>query len=286
MILRPFSDLKYARALSDQASLKEGSSCAMLLRAIDGTTYLDGHLPWPYVCLDAPEVNALAGLYPELVSITGVVLPPQHADIPDVGAIQPFKAHFVFSPDLPPAPLSKKSLANLEEGRSAWAFTHATLPGDWNSFQELYQELVQRRGLALTSFNFSTLHFEALRALPYVMLFGVRNGENWGAMLCAAHFGAELHLIHIVVSAEGLRSNASYALMQGMIDLCRDQQLALFVGGVPAGDNGGMLKFKKRWTNQTRMSYLVRIIVRPDVYAELAAPGNAFFPAYRKSWSI
>ncbi len=266
--------------------MMDHSPCAMLVRNIEHTPYEDGHLPWPYVCLDEAEVHSLASLHPQLVSITGVILPPQQVEIQPSWALQPFKPHFVFSPALPTTPLSRKSLANLAEGRASWAFAEAASPEDWTCFQRLYEELVQRRGLVQSPFNFAPSHFETLSALPHVRLYGVRHDRQWGAMLCAAQFGAELHLIHIVVSAEGLRTNASYALMQAMIDLCQDQQLTLFIGGVPAGDSGGMLKFKTRWTNQTRMSYLVRLIVRPDVYDKLSLPGNTFFPAYRTSWRM
>lgn len=266
--------------------MMDRAPCAMLLRDIEHTPYQDGHLPWPYVCLDEAEVHSLARLHPDLVSITGVILPPEQAEVPASWALQPFKPHFVFSPTLPPTPLSRKSLANLAEGRASWDFAEATSPEDWACFQRLYQDLVERRGLALSPFNFAPAHFDTLRNLPHVRLYGARHDAEWGAMLCAARFGTELHLIHIVVSAEGLRTNASYALMQAMIDLCRDRQMTLFMGGVPAGDNGGMLKFKKRWTNETRMSYLVRLIVRPDIYDKLRLPDNVFFPAYRTSWRL
>ena len=48
----------------------------------------------------------------------------------------------------------------------------------------------------------------------------------------------------------------------------------------------GGLRFKQRSSNTTRMSYLLKAVLQPDTYAKLAIAGNAFFPAYRREWSL
>jgi hypothetical protein len=45
-----------------------------------------------------------------------------------------------------------------------------------------------------------------------------------------------------------------------------------------------VLRFKQRWSNQTKPSWLLRMIIQPAIYKAMAIPGNSFFPAYRTAW--
>lgn len=100
-------------------------------------------------------------------------------------------------------------------------------------------------------------------------------------MACGAICGNELHLLHIVVGGNGLTSNASYVLMDEIIRHCVAHNIKLFLGGVPGSGDEGVLRFKVRWSNTTLSSWLLKMVIQPEVYKTLAVPGNSFFPAYR-----
>lgn len=280
----PFLDERYVRAYSSSILLAPALPVPLIGRAIPGTQFIDAQLPWPYVNLGVDELKALARHHPQVVSIVGVLLPPGGDDCGGCPEAVPLKPHFLFDPSRAQTPLSGKSRANLADAGRVWAFREGGGEENWLSFRRAYSELVARRQLSGTSFDFPPSHFAQLAALPSIRLLGVHDGREWGAMICAAEGGGELHMIHLVVSEVGLRTNASYALMQSLIDRCADGGTRLYLGGVPAGDNGGVLKFKSRWSNRTLGSWLFRLIVRPDVYEALAIPGNVFFPAYRNGW--
>lgn len=280
----PFVDPDYVRAFGGTVIGTSGFPIPLIQREIPGTPFHDGRLPWPYVCVDVSLIGRLQQAFPELVSVVGVLLPAGGAEPAALGDLHRFKEHFVFNPSLPQKPLSRKSASNLATGSQRWSFRQSTETEDWQEFGRLYRLLVERRQLAGSSFDFPDAHFGCLSALPYVKLFGVHDGSQWGAMTCMAQFSRQLHLIHIVVSTEGLQSNASYVMMQSLLDAAVEGGLTVFMGSVPAGDAGGMLKFKSRWSNCTAPSWLVKKIIRPDVYEQLAEPGNSFFPAYRRNW--
>jgi hypothetical protein len=218
------------------------------------------------------------------VSVVGVLLQAQDAEPAAYRYFHRFKDHFVFDPALPQKHLSLKSASNLTQAYRRWRFRRSTEPADWREFRELYRQLVARRQLAGGSFDFPGAHFKSLSALPYMKILGVHDGIQWGAMTCAAQYPEQLHLIHIVVSQEGLQSNATYLMMQSILNLAIEEGLTVFMGGVPAGDTGGVLKFKSRWSNRMVPSWLIKQVIRADVYQRLAEPENSFFPAYRRNW--
>jgi hypothetical protein len=281
----PFLDERYASAFGDSVLVAPSLPVPLIERPIDRSPLTDAQLPWPYVTLAPGTLLKLGVHHPQLVSIVGVLLPTDGSDLNTGGTeLVPLKPHFIFDPKIGQKQLSSKSRGNLSEAMQVWHFRTGGTGVDWLAFQGLYGELVRRRQLTGTRFDFSPSHFTQLSTLADIRLFGVHNGAEWGAMICASQYRDELHMIHLVVSETGLTTNASYALMQALIDMCSQRETTLYLGGVPAGDQGGVLKFKSRWANRTLGSWLFRLVVRPDVYNSLAIPGNSFFPSYRTGW--
>lgn len=184
-----------------------------------------------------------------------------------------------------PAPLlSSKTKFNLKSGSKIWLPEENKKELTVQAFISLYQDLVGRRGLSGGSFDFQENHFKKLFELPEVHLFGVSNNGIWGSMACAIQYQKEIHLLHIVNSNDGLRSNASYVLMNYLLNYCAKDNIKLYLGGVPDGDDGGVLRFKKRWSNTILPTWLMQVILNQEVYDQLKIKGNSFFPAYRKNW--
>lgn len=279
----PFQSLAYAEAYSGQTVLAAGAPCPVHIEPLPTLDGVDGRLPWPYVRIDLAGAHALTKAHAELITLSGVLAPS--AQPPWSGdTLTVFKPHFLFVPAAGLPELSRKSCANIKSGQRAWQWVPAGTASDWEAFFTLYCELVNRRGLAGSRFEFDAHHFSRLASLPGIRLFGVANADRWGAMTCAAEISNELHLLHIVVSQEGLTSNASYAMMHALLKRCLNDGRTLYLGGVPAGDSGGVLRFKQRWSNMSQPSWLFRMVLQPERYARLAIAGNGFFPAYRTSW--
>lgn len=281
----PFNRHDYAQLHGLDVVQPPRAASGVLLRAIPGTDHMDGLLPLPYVALQAEEIDDLAASLPELISLTATLRP---SDTPPARtgehrSITPLKPHFVFDPGLPRNPLSRKSRANLHKGSRLWTPADTSRSEDWDALDTLYRALVGRRGLSGSLFDYPAGHFRALSGLPGARLFGVRDAVDWGAMACGLRYGDELHLLHVVTSSRGLASNASYVLMQALLDECAANGTRLYLGGVPRTDTGGMLRFKLRWSNRQQTSWLLGLVIQPRIYRELAIPGNDFFPAYRRS---
>lgn len=280
---QPFQDTRYVAAYG--AELRAGgiSGIPLLLRDIADTGLRDAQLPWPYVRMARGALDGLRADSAGLVSLVGVVLPVagDDGDLPD--DLVPFKSHFVFRHVQPPRALGARSLDNLRTGAKRWHYREAGAPEDWDAFSELYRQLVGRRQLAGGFFDLAPSHFSTLAALPYISLRGVHDGTEWGSMVCAAEGDGETHLLHIVNSAEGLRSCASYVLMDAMLAMARKEGRDLYLGSTPAGDGGGVARFKQRWSNSTIQSRLLGMVIDPAAYGRLAISGNTFFPAYRRS---
>jgi hypothetical protein len=120
-----------------------------------------------------------------------------------------------------------------------------------------------------------------------MIFFRARSAEATLGMTCGAIFQDRLQLLHIATSETGLRDDASYVLMQGVVDFCRNQSLLLMMGGTPSRDGAGIGRFKARWSNRQEPVFLVQIVNQPAAYAELCRTAReaTFFPAYRRPHS-
>lgn len=281
----PYRLPEYATAYAGTVECRGAAPIPVFVRTIDHVGLQDGCLPWPYIDITEREKTALSNEFSELVSLTGVLAPSLTCPLltSDTTAVVPFKTHFIFDPELGLLNLSRKSRSNLSSGRRVWEPAEASSLEGWATFADLYKELIDRRNLAGGPFDFESEHFLRLSRLPWMTIFGVRNNAGWGAMACGARHGNELHLLHIVVSGRGLTSNASYVLMNDLISHSIENNIKLFLGGVPGAGalDEGVLRFKQRWSNHALPSWLLKMIIRPEIYGTLALPGNAYFPAYR-----
>lgn len=280
----PFLDEGYARSYATSILLSSEFPIPLIEREIKGSGFTDAQLPWPYVDLHVDELKRLTDYHSHVISLVGVLLSQESRGYEACSELRPLKIHYIFDPCIEQTPLSSKSRSNLTAAQQFWRIREGSTFADWSSFKRLYGLLVSRRHLSGSSYDFPPAHFDQLARLPSIELIGVHDGNEWGAMICAARGDHELHMIHLVASETGMKTNATYALMQFIIDICRQDRVTLFMGGVPSGDSGGVKRFKARWSNRTIQSWLLQRIVRPDIYASLSQSGNQFFPAYRTHW--
>jgi len=279
----PYNTMEYAQTYRGEVLFCRSISSAIFIRRIAGTDFLDGSLPWPYVTLPKLGEPLIKKELPELITLTGVVEPSGTCPSSMFAEheLVPFKEHFVFEPFLGPIDLSKKSSSNLRKGAKVWHVADANSGEGWRAFAELYRKFVLEKDLTGGFYDLGDEHFCGLSGISSMRLFGVKSPSAWGAMACGARHRGELHLLHTIVSSHGYKSYASYVLMDEITRYCAANGLTLFIGGQPRGAEEGLLRFKKRWTNKSLPAWLLKIVLRPDIYRRLAIPGNQFFPGYR-----
>ena len=97
------------------------------------------------------------------------------------------------------------------------------------------------RGFAGSGVDFPAVHFCQVADATWGVFFGVVGaGAELGAVACGALWADELHLLHLNVSAEGLRSAASYVLMAGITGWCSETGRTLFLGSQPRTGTTGL----------------------------------------------
>lgn len=205
--------------------------------------------------------------------------------------VKPFKEHFVV--DLRASPETfvrahhqrnaRKALEIVSVERCEEASAGAD---DWNN---LYANLVARhniRGIA----RFSNSSFVQQLSVPgAVLLRAVREGQTVGMtwwFVCGGvgyyHLGA--------YSGTGYELRASFALFWRAIELFKAQGLRWLNLGAGAGlghdATDGLSRFKRGWSNGTRLAYLCGRIFDRARYTQIAKAKGIqavdYFPAYRQ----
>ncbi|NLD37577.1 MAG: hypothetical protein GX654_11985 [Desulfatiglans sp.] len=279
----PFNRSDYSLCYSDNFEKRNNTSCPVFIRKIPGKELMDGRLPWPYVKLNSEDHNNFYDQYQDLITIVGVTRPSPRPPWSGSDIIQ-HKNHFIINPALSRKPLSRKSLSNLRKGERIWKPLTVNPEKDIDVFITLHRDVILRRALIGSAFDHPISHFIKLFQLPQIQVFGVAKGAVWGAMACGLNFNHELHLLHIVTGNTGITSCASYALMNHITEYSHQNNIMVFMGGAPEGDNGGLLRFKVRWSNHSLPTWLLRMVIEQKRYYQLSIPGNRFFPAYRTTW--
>lgn len=255
----------------------------VLRRSIPGTPRFDAVGPWPYLWIgESGDIEALREGFRHLVTIAAVTQP---GFVPPAGSADAvlLKQHYVFDPALPDPPLSARARARLARTERMGTFEVAPGAGACAEMIALYDGLKRRRGLEGGFFDHGSEHFEAIAALDGSVFFRVARPDGIGAMACGVVFAGMLQVLHMAMSEEGLRWNASYLLMRGLQEHVRSAGLRLLTGGMPDSGSDGLKTFKARWANRFEPVYLLRIVNDEATYAALCAatPGHGFFPAYR-----
>jgi hypothetical protein len=205
--------------------------------------------------------------------------------------VVPFKEHFVI--DLR-QPLEKSAESHhqrnarkaLREIDVECVSSPQTLLHEWNN---LYANLIDRHSITGLA-AFSPESFEKQLRVPGLTAWRASSaGQTLGINLWyARHDVGYYHLG--AYSEEGYRLRASFALFWRAIEhfAAKGLQWLDLGAGAGAANDGtdGLTRFKRGWTNATRMAYLCGRIFDRAQYCQLAeAKGvkdSNYFPAYRK----
>jgi hypothetical protein len=288
--MHPFHSKSYLDGLSNNgkpvANLQVG--WRLLQRPIAGSGCFDGVGSWPYTWITGQqEIESLRQDYPDLVTICAVTQPGYLPPRDGVDNIL-LKHHFTYDPRLPRRPLSTRSALRLRKAFAVSAFEVAT---DTTTKRGMARELIQlyrlqneRRGITGFFQSLTDRHFTSVAGLESGRYFKVTTGGITGAMACGVVYQDQLQILHIAISEEGLRQNASYVLMDGLMGLADETRATLLTGGMPDSARASLHTFKQKWSNRLAPVYLLRIVNDPIRYRALCgtADRGGFFPAYRQ----
>ena len=286
----PFNSRTYLSGLAHlgRVETRAGAPFTLLKRPIEGTNRCDGLGAWPYVFIGRDErLAALAKAFGDLVTLT-LVTQPGYRPSGKVGNAIRFKDHYIYDPARASPSLSKRTREHLRRAERAFRFEVVEAPQQRQQIVPLYRELRRRRGLGGGFFDFPPSHFAMLASLPGAAFFGVKDPEGMTGMACGSAFGDFLQLLHIAVSDAGLRRDAGYLLMQGVLDFAKENGWRLGLGGLPRPGDVGVVRFKTRWSNLNERVYLSRFVNDPGAYAELGHghETESYFPAYRSAATV
>jgi len=247
--------------------------------------------PYPLAVI-APGADLAAGLNrlsdAGLVSVVAVLDDRQRPSMEPLSAafdfVRPFKSHFLHDRSLGPLELGKHHRYEVRRALTRVDVAEIRLGDHQSAWQALYDELVQRRGLA-DAHAFPAAHHRTLAGLPGLRAFGAFiDGRLVSAHLFVTHDGyAMSHLA--ASSAEGYASGAAYAVNHFAVGALDDCAAINFGGGAGLSTDpaDGLVRFKKGFANCTATAWLAGKVLDPDAYRSLGAghDDEAFFPAYR-----
>jgi hypothetical protein len=289
----------YAASLSEYGSPRSLAACDgwILKRAIPGTPFFDGMGCYPlFACRDWSRLPGdLTGCAEELVSLVLVTDPfgdytreTLSHTFPDL--IVPFKTHYVV--DLSAAAETYVHSHHQRYARKALAAvsidTSATAGCREDEWAALYDNLIARhniRGIA----RFSAASFAQQLAVPGALILRARQGEHTVGMTWWFLAGGVGYYHLGAYTDAGYQLRASFALFWRSIELLKAKGLRwLDLGaGAGLGDSGvdGLSRFKRGWSNDTRVAYLCGRVFDRGRYNQIASAKGIhttqYFPAYR-----
>jgi GNAT acetyltransferase-like protein len=203
--------------------------------------------------------------------------------------LAPFKEHFVIDLREPVQEFAephhqrnaRKALRVIEVEHVASA---EVLLNEWSL---LYANLIERHSITGIA-AFSRDSFVRQLRVPGIHAFrATQDGQTVGINLW--YEGQAVGYYHLgAYSAQGYRLRASFALFWRAIEYFASAGLKWLDLGAGAGASNdgvdGLTRFKRGWTNTTRMAYLCGRIFDRAKYRRLAEAKGAsdYFPAYRK----
>ncbi len=295
-----YANADYAASLVEFGSPRLLPQCEswILQRSIPGTPYVDAMGCYPlFSCRNWSQLrDDMESISDELVSLvlvtdpfgdyTEEILRRTFKDL-----AKPFKEHFVV--DLKASAETfvhahhqrnaRKALETVSVERCEEA---ASCVEDWNN---LYANLVARhniRGIA----RFSNSSFaQQLRVPGAVMLRATHDGQTVGITWWFVSGGVGYYHLG-AYSESGYELGASFALFWRAIELLKAEGLRWLDLGAGAGlgndATDGLSRFKRGWSNGTRMAYLCGRVFDRARYEQIAkAKGiqaTEYFPAYRQ----
>jgi len=289
----------YAESLAEfgRPLLLRRSGAWLLVRDIPETQSQDAMGVYPFIsCHDWRGLpDDMNDLGEALTSVVAVSDPLGHYDETILrrafcDVVIPFKSHYVANLSARVEEFvhrdhqrrSRNALARLSVMISNDA---STLVSEWT---DMYENLIKRhniKGIAA----FSEASFKKQARVPGALVLKALDGDKTIGMLWWFVSGDTAYYHLGAFADRGYETDASYALfMTSLKELQqRGVRVACLGGGAGLSDkDSGLSRFKRRWTNAVRTSFLCGRILNPTDYnavtLALGRSGSSYFPAYRQ----
>jgi hypothetical protein len=260
----------------------------LIVRAIEGTPYLDAVSPYGY---PGGALDGLSEVHKEAVDwqSTGLVSIFVRDRVQGPRCFAEATARnevFFIDPRLPIEfrPMHQRHVRrNVRDGFVSTCEPVLTAPGEAREgFKRAYRETMVR-DRASPRYFFSDAYFEELFSSPVAWLLTTRapDGQVAAAAVCVTSDGV-LHY-YLGGTADAYRARSpSKNLFAAMAELCTRLGLPLHLGGgMQPGDS--LEEFKRGLANASSRLHTHELICQPEVYARLAAgrADRGYFPVYR-----
>lgn len=288
----------YALSLREFGEPRQLPQCGgwILVRQIPGTPYKDAMGCYPlFACRDWSKLHEdLDQIGSDLISLALVTDPfaevtpkylEQYFDI-----VKPFKIHYFVDLAYPVESLinktqrynARRSLKRMEVEISLEPVRYLE---EW---MKLYENLIKRHGISgISAFSYKCFKIQ-LQIPGMILVIGKDEEEVLGASLIIVQDNvAYSHLM--AASPEGYKINASYGILWKVLMYLKDHGVQFYdMGGgkgIKENVEDGLLKFKKGWSNASRMVYLCGRIFDRQKYESICQQCQIsnidYFPAYR-----
>lgn len=269
----------------------------ILKRQIPGTSFYDAMGLYPiFVCQKWQELKKdIKSLTDDLVSLV-LVADPLGSVSPTIlhdifpGLVKPFKTHYVINTQEPlensisahHSRYARTSLGKIKVDRCP---NPKDFIGDW---MVLYNQLVKNHDIKGIR-KFSRNSFTKQMNVPGLTLFrSVHEGRTIGMSLWYEQQDHAYY--HLGVSSEkGYDLRASFGMLMTALKFFHNRVSYIDLGGnsgLVENKSDGLARFKKGWSNDSRMAYLCGVIFNQDQYNHLVdikrIDSGIYFPLYRK----
>ena len=292
----------YAYSLREFGEPQELPQCGgwILKRIIPGTPYKDAMGCYPlFVCRDWTKLGKdLEQIGSGLVSVAFVTDP--FAEVtPDClkryfDVVRPFKKHYVANFSYPLDSFIDKTHCShyyyaqrsLKQMEVFICLEPIKYLDEW---VKLYDNLIIRHNIK-GIMAFSPKSFETQLKLPgTVMAIGLHKGEIVGAGVVLIQ--GRLAYFHLAAYSDtGYKIRASYGIFWKVLNYLQAQGVHFLdiggLSGIECDPKDGLARFKKGWSNETRLVYFCGHIFDRQKYETICQQfriaGSGYFPAYRQ----
>ncbi len=287
----PYDTFEYACSLSHIGIPRKILNFHVLEREIPSDkNKIDAMGVWPYSSF--PLKYDAKALYCELkenkyISFASVFLDDTKHNFntfrEDGFIIKPFKDHFVFKKSEGKIELSAKSKYNIRKGFRHWDVFEIEIMDYEQEISAMHEKLAVEKGFSQIA-HLGPDHFLKLGKIPGFKALAAFDSEGIGAVLIVAQDNDDIHFHVIAGTNRAYKFCGFYALYSRAIEIWGGSR-SIYMGGVPASPNqGGLSKFKKRFSNSVSKANIATAILDKESYTNLIKSNNCatqYFPEYR-----
>ncbi len=206
---------------------------------------------------------------------------------PHFDVVQNFKQHYLFKPEKGGITYDSHHKRAVKTALKHVRTDIIPLRECVNDWAGLYDGLIQK--LSLQGLHaFPHTHHQILAEMPGIIAIGAWIGEELVSCHLWADDGEFVHSHLVASNDKGYESRAAYAVNDTSIRYFADRKLLNFGGGAgnSVGDDDGLARFKKGFSNDVAESYICGAVLDKLKYQELVSARNfavpvTYFPVYR-----